>query len=91
MARCGRDCPYHWHDSECEYCGARGDAVIDLEDYDYDTCPYFQEYLDKHPEKRKAWDQAKTASGKGGCLPVLLVIAGIIILWLVFFAAPAMG
>lgn len=83
MAKCGKDCPYYWYDSDCEYCSARGDEVIDLENYSYDTCPYFQNYLGKHPIEQKKWEESKKASesGSGGGFVWLLII-GAIIWWL---------
>lgn len=61
MANCGSRCPYHWHDEDCEYCRARGDAVIDLENYSYDTCSYYQEYCRKNGKGSSA--QSSGTSG----------------------------
>ena len=78
MARCGSQCPYHWHDEDCEYCGARGGAVIDLEDYSYDTCPYFLEYQEQRNYARaqeKARKAASSSEGSGsGCGVILWII-----------------
>ena len=43
MADC-YGCPYRWHDEDCEYCGARGDEIIDGKSYKKESCPYYVEY-----------------------------------------------
>lgn len=44
MADC-YGCPYRWHDSDCEYCSARGDEIIDGASYKKETCSYYKEYM----------------------------------------------
>lgn len=44
MADC-YGCPYRWHDSDCEYCSAMGDKVIDGSYYKKENCSYYKEYL----------------------------------------------
>ena len=83
MAKCGNKCPYYWHDSECEYCGARGDEVIDLKNYSYETCPYYEPYYKEELERRKAQKERrsgnKNSTGKISCLGCLGEIIGWII------------
>lgn len=77
MASCGSQCPYHWHDNECEYCGARGDEVIDLKYYSYDTCPYYQEYLRERNAAKQAAPKtggSGSAEGNSGCGLLLWII-----------------
>ncbi|MBQ8740351.1 MAG: SH3 domain-containing protein [Clostridia bacterium] len=44
MADC-YGCPYRWHDSDCEYCGAQGDMILDLKSIKKENCPYYKEYM----------------------------------------------
>lgn len=83
MARCGSQCPYHWHDEDCEYCRARGNEVIDLKDYSYDTCPVYQEYAaerraSREAEKAKRAAQEPEGSGCASSLLLIVVIVGIL-------------
>lgn len=81
MAHCGSRCPYHWHDDDCEYCSARGDEIIDLEHYSYDTCPYYQEYYRMRygeDAAKKGSEQGHSSGGLGGFLfLVIIVIAAV--------------
>lgn len=81
MANCGSGCPYHWHDSDCEYCGARGDEVIDLKNYSYDTCPYYQEYRAKAGLPQTEPSSGGGCSGCGCGLVLLIVIAAVLVLF----------
>lgn len=78
MARCGSSCPYHWHDSDCEYCSARNDEVIDLKYYDYDTCPYYQEYLKNRRSSPSNQPPRSSGSGCLGCLGSIIVVVVIV-------------
>jgi hypothetical protein len=44
MADC-YGCPYRWHDEDCEYCGAKGDEIIDGKSYKKENCSYYKEYM----------------------------------------------
>lgn len=43
MANC-YGCPYRWHDSDCEYCSAKNDEIIDLKSYSKETCSIYKAY-----------------------------------------------
>lgn len=81
MARCGRSCPYHWHDEDCEYCSARGDEVIDLKNYSYDTCPYYQEYQAQRGLQKTGSSSGGENSGCGCGLLLLIIIAAVFFLF----------
>lgn len=74
MAYCGSSCPYHWHDDDCEYCSARGDEVIDLKKYDYDTCPYYQRYR----KENHGTESSGSGSDSEGSFFALLVLGAIL-------------
>lgn len=91
MANCGNRCPYHWHDSDCEYCSIRDNEVIDLKNYSYDTCPYYQEYRQSNQSGQS--NQPSSGSGSGGsgggclgCLGLIIIVA--IIVWFFNSAFP---
>ena len=55
MADC-YGCPYRWHDSDCEYCSAKGDEIIDSKSYSKETCSIYRSYAES---------QGKSVSSSG--------------------------
>ena len=78
MANCS-GCPYHWHDSDCEYCSARNDEVIDLKNYSKSTCSYYKAYEENRGTSGGGSSSGGSSSSGPGCFIVLAVIAAIVL------------
>ena len=96
MADC-YGCPYRWHDSDCEYCSARGDEVIDLKSYKKETCSYYKEYMASKgkPVSSSGSSYSSSSSSSSGCGCGVVVVIVLIIAVLVggglFFAPKLFG
>lgn len=53
MADC-YGCPYRWHDTDCEYCSAQNDMILDLKSIKKENCPIYQEYEENRRRERAA-------------------------------------
>jgi len=55
-------CPYRWHDSDCEYCSAKNDMIIDDADFSTKTCPIYKEYEENRKREREKERLAASSS-----------------------------
>ena len=83
MANCS-GCPFRWHDSDCEYCSAKNDEIIDLKSYSKETCPIYQEYraaknADSSSSSSSSGSYSSSSDGSGcGCFIIVAIIVVII-------------
>ena len=87
MANC-YGCPYRWHDSDCEYCSAKGDEIIDSKSYSKETCSIYKSYAASKGQSSSSSSSSgsssssssSSSSGNGGCIGcgVVIVIIALI-------------
>ncbi len=83
MANC-YGCPYRWHDSDCEYCSAKGDEIIDGKSYSKETCGIYKAYKESQGSgsssssssysSSSSSSSSYSSSGNGGCIGCAVVI-----------------
>ncbi len=61
MADC-YGCPYRWHDTDCEYCSAQNDMILDLKSIKKEDCPIYQEYEENRKRERSASGSSSSSS-----------------------------
>lgn len=61
MADC-YGCPYRWHDSDCEYCSAQNDKILDLSSIKKENCPIYLEYEANRKREREREAAARSSS-----------------------------
>ena len=61
MADC-YGCPYRWHDTDCEYCSAQNDMILDLKSIRKEDCPIYREYEENRKRERAASGSSSSSS-----------------------------
>ena len=86
MANCS-GCPYRWHDSDCEYCSAKGDEIIDSKSYSKETCGIYKAYRESQGYSTSSSSGSSSSSSSSssdvstkGCGIGCAVVAVIIII-----------
>lgn len=81
MADC-YGCPYRWHDEDCEYCGARNDAIIDNKSYKKENCAYYKEYMAARgkPVTSSSSSSSSSYSSSEGCGKGCAIVVAIAII-----------
>ena len=68
MANC-YGCPYRWHDTDCEYCSAKNDEIIDSKSYSKETCSIYRAYAEsqgKSVSSSSGSSSSSSSSSSGG-------------------------
>lgn len=84
MADC-YGCPYRWHDSDCEYCSAKNDEIIDYKPYTKENCPYYKEYRaakDSQSSSSSSSSSSYSSSDSNpGCGIVVIIAIIVAVIW----------